>query len=958
LFLSSPSDLLRHINVDNEEYGRREIDSGLESPKQSSKRFSFGRRVNPSDERAKSPIVKPSLDAQDEGQLVDGEEPAASASSPDDFYRIKFTRAEKRDVAAAFRILAATRSPDKEGSNLGAAAVRDDASVSALSIARNIEASVVGLIAKLGEIFVNGEQSQPNQGRSAPHLRGDAVFEFFCEQRILFLLLDIAKETPSNSNSNSSYSPTSFHGVVWSPLVKAQVFRTTSLLISDVRNHPILYYLLSNNVVNEMVCCMMPLQQWTSPALEKMMPSYVDLLTSLALQLNSDPYIFPFLTVNGPDADAPKFPLFSAALETATCNQAQSDSHLYGNCINVVVSILQTEYAPIRGWVNEAVLEQRQLADHLCLRLLERYHRTSNVTTGPVIDGVRSNAIAGQIGAFKHQIETVNEVFWSGLRSLSIRLCETLLRRVISVLLGNLLPTGQRPFLVVGIVDVDVIPEREALAQVSAVFLTQFFTTLDYAPFQRMLAVALLHPQSTQTWFSSPDSVSSEKYFLMPALNALAEGKTDIGVDEAIPNPFLAEIIKSFKGEYGDWRLVAICVLVESLVKSEAMDRHILASLDVIPQKFTSEAYPVTSIEDALATYLSRHHTHPSPVSTMALECVGSLSLQLIYHAAMNATDGGKSSGTLPSVFSASPLWMGLTKAWDYFCSQALKSQDATGVANIFLDLVEASITNRYTAHYNGAGSLSHICSLSRYGCAGITSSSEILVRKLRGVSTNDVESSRYFVDMAIHFRALCKAVERLGNDLEAKCLVSKTMRKDQKRIVLDMRDEADELTRTIGGLVDKPANGTDLDLRGRMTFRFLSSKKQKQSSPKNKEKEAELTGGRMRTFSDDAGVFRVSSHLMLVLDPTDMFVVKPSAQIEFNRGTVITNISLQCVIAAAADGEWLHVAVRHPDVGFLVKNGTLKNFLRACCADQSFASSHPCSVLPWHKYREHGLAI
>ena len=63
----------------------------------------------------------------------------------------------------------------------------------------------------------------------------------------------------------------------------------------------------------------------------------------------------------------------------------------------------------------------------------------------------------------------------------------------------------------------------------------------------------------------------------------------------------------------------------------------------------------------------------------------------------------------------------------------------------------------------------------------------------------------------------------------------------------------------------------------------------------------------------------------MLVLDPTDMYIAKPyrSSEAE-NRATVVCSISLRSVIAAADDAEWLHVAVRHEDVGSLIKNGNM----------------------------------
>jgi hypothetical protein len=141
----------------------------------------------------------------------------------------------------------------------------------------------------------------------------------------------------------------------------------------------------------------------------------------------------------------------------------------------------------------------------------------------------------------------------------------------------------------------------------------------------------------------------------------------------------------------------------------------------------------------------------------------------------------------------------------------------------------------------------------------------------------------------------------------------------------LDLVDKADEISRAVGGLMDKPVIGTDLDLSGRMTFRFFSAIKGADAAlpPPTLDPYPRL-GGRERTFSEEKGIFRANSKLVLVLDPSDMFVVKPfTAQIE-NRGTVLASISLRRVIAAAADGDWLHVAVRHEDVGFLIKNGNM----------------------------------
>jgi hypothetical protein len=58
------------------------------------------------------------------------------------------------------------------------------------------------------------------------------------------------------------------------------------------------------------------------------------------------------------------------------------------------------------------------------------------------------------------------------------------------------------------------------------------------------------------------------------------------------------------------------------------------------------------------------------------------------------------------------------------------------------------------------------------------------------------------------------------------------------------------------------------------------------------------------------------------------------------NRGTVLCCIPLLKVIASAKDGNWLHVAVRHGDVGFLIKNGNM-----ALC----FESAGTCLIVRQH---------
>jgi hypothetical protein len=885
------ADLLQQIDIANEDLGRR---GAQEEPGPSTKTalFSLNWSLNLLRERQINPVEQDHRTAQ-----------------------------RKRDLSSAFRLLAATRSAGKEGSNGGAAATRDDASVTALAMARNLESSVIDLISGIGEVIVNAEQTSATKSS----LRSDAAFELFCDRKMLSLFVDIVKAKPNSSNSRSE---SCFYGVVWSPAVKAQVLHTVSVLVSGVRDPSALYFLLSQHCINTLIACMLPLTQWTDPALEKMLPAYVDLLKNFALQLVGSPHLFPFFTVQ--DGDDVLFPLLSATIEIGTSSYAQSDSFVHITCLNLMVDIMQISFEPVRSWVScDAETEQQHLADHLCQLLLRRYRKIANLAIGPVVDAVRSKAIGGQLAGLNDQMDVLNDIFCCGITSLNVRLCEALLRRVVSVLLKNLLPLKDRHFLIVGVTDADVVPDREAFAQASAFCLSRLFHGLEFSPFVRMLAVALFHPLSTPLWESS-DLLVGEEYKLTTALNALVQGKAA----DSIPNQYRQELVKALRGDYGDWRVVTSAMVLENVMKSGSLDYGTLVRLEIFPRFKDDNDHLVTSFEVALESFLGRHHTRVSAVSIAAIECATSLATEYVYRSALGATDGGNSMLDVAAVFSGSPVWKALMSARSYFFRQTLESQHAIGVSDIFVDLVEASVKKHYrrvrTAIKNvGSGPAVYAYLISQHGCTVRGASPECIIRKFRSVDSNDVEVTRFYSQMALHFRAICRILNRVRCQLQNPDTKSASL---NRMVDLLMTDKAEELSQIFGCLLEKPAIGTDLDLHGRMAFRFSSGSSggQELQSPSKSNGDSDNTE-RMRTFSDEM-IFRpVSDALFIVLDPTDIYVVKPFQRKSVNRGTVLCCIPLLNVIAAAKDGNWLHVAVRHNDVGFLVKNGNM-----ALCFDSA----------------------
>lgn len=926
------TDLLRHIDLDNNHLGqRRGIDEYDTECHRKSSRFSFRRSVIPSKD-----ISKNSSDDTDNSTKTK-EEPRDSFNSEHFFVSTNpiinpiGVVNSKVNLATAFRILAATKSPDKEGENYGAVAIRDESSVCGIQRARALENRVIELINQIGKIVANtGGDGRKGEDEQLS-VRTDPVFEYFCEKCIISLFVEIAREVRQGRNhplespsiSTKPQSSLSVRGVVWSGTVKAQVYRTVALLVSD-RNQTVIHYLLSNNYINDLTKCILPLQQWTEQALAQMLPPFVNLLKNLTLQIADDPHLFPFLTIENesvPDSDDSvesltrnvEFPLFTAALVTATSVYAQSDSQIYATCLAIIVNLMQISHKPIQIWICQSNVSQKVLADHLCQRLLDRYYRMINLTRGPVVNGARHNAIASQLVGLRDEMGMVHEIFWSGVRGMDVRLCESLLQRVVFVLLNHLLQTPPaRPFLIVGLIDADVIPEPEASAQVSTIFFSYMFSNLVYMPFQRMLSVALFHQNSTPIW-SRPKSItnaseSSGGYVLMPVLSDIVNNEETV---DTCLNPFRQEMFKTVEGEYGEWRTIATACLLQSVLNTDATDTDAVVMSGLI-----SSDGSISSLDRSIATFLARSHK-PSAITIQALECIGYLGLTILYRGVRNdIRDEDKTKKLIKSYVSKSPIWNAMKDARDHFCRQAMAFRNVTGVSDIFLDLTEAVIKNRYTARFSESGSATFICHLSRRGCFSKMIEADFLVRKNRCIGKNEVETARFFIQMGIHFRALCRVVDQFSFGAEIENDALSTFDEAKQREEFDFIDTADEITRTIGGLSDKPKAGATLDLTGRMFFRFQSAINRAKTQSTETSSESAI---------DE---FHTTTHLTLVLDPTDLYIVKPMVQkTEENRGTILFGISLRNIIAAAVDQSWLHIAVRNPDNitdKTLIKNGNM----------------------------------
>ncbi len=957
-------------------------------------------------------------------------------------------------VWTAWRKLSAMTSPDTiVGGALSI--VRNDDMVAELSQARAVESQVVELIRSMGEVIVYGEQNQDGI-KIVGGTNNDAVFEYFCDKNILALFVDIAKAKSHYCDvhffnlKNKSHHTTqqqqqrqrqSYNGVVWTASVKAQILQTVSFLLCNVQDPKSLYYLLSNNYVNELICTFVPLRQWTQHALEEIVPVYVNFLKTLTLQLARTPYLFQFYNTGTNSTNShssfnstplPTFPLLCAAVEVATSHYAQTDSLVHTTALNILLNIYQIPNNEIQNTIHEnAFIEQRLFISHLChFLLLKTYDNLCQLLTGPKVDIARSEALSAALTSFQDQLHFINDLLWCNFQSMNVQLCEYILRWVLhSHILPNLLlmktshNTKKKPNQQTK--PITLRSEEEAKSLSSIIFLTQLFVILDYVPLLRMVAVSIFHPFSPgeTTMQKVNQTESSQEYFLTSALNSIAqnhvyileesgnqsqeeEQKDHVKVEDielqnvsldkseddeedetyeelsgtrksfgrspsasslhdiddnnqtgaiyVSPNPFRQQILSLLQGNAGYEDFIPASMLLEITLTTKALDNAILRKLHILPdfERATKDTKSSTlmagdeilvpsEFENALAIFFDRDFDSSSASYILSLECAISLSLNLLNHLIQCITEGWTSFNTFSERFCASSLIQALVYAKKRVASKAICLRNDPGVCDLFSDLVEMEIkrrfsiytkdNNRNTDDQQSNNTEAIYFDLKENCVRTLNDKADVFIQKIEEVSTNEVEDAKFAIRLVISFHLLCTNLldchETLSSVIGPGSLGSSPKRwsQDQSCFKVSSTCVVDEDIVEIGGLKEQADRGTDLDVQGRTFFYFLPpSNMEERFRPRGLVEESKGSPlndkERKKNFTKRT---KANSELMMVIDPTELFIVKPNFRKNIHRGTILCSAPLRCVIATAPDDEWLHIAMRRvQDVGVLIKNG------------------------------------
>lgn len=281
------------------------------------------------------------------------------------FFQPKLTEEElvcsKEGLCDAFLALSASKEVGEHGSGR-------EVSESASRMARRFEDKVIKLISEVGDVVTCSEV--PKESTRA-ELRDDETFAFFCEKAMLTTLAGVFTSDPTTQGPYS--------GVAWSPRVKAQVLQTVGDLVGEAKESA-LYYLLSQHCVSYLLVHLLPLDKWTTPALEVLTPPYAALLRKLTMQLGSCPELFPFFIVQGEDQQTTAFPLLSAMTHLTMSPGVQSDSYVHATCLNLIVGLMKISDSTVRSWISRAKscfhhTTQSQRLSHRHRRCLQRRHR-------------------------------------------------------------------------------------------------------------------------------------------------------------------------------------------------------------------------------------------------------------------------------------------------------------------------------------------------------------------------------------------------------------------------------------------------------------------------------------------------------------------------------------------------------------------------------------------------------
>ena len=165
------------------------------------------------------------------------------------------------------------------------------------SVSKDNETVVIEILRGLAEMIVYGDSNS------------EILFDFFCEKNMLSLILEVMW--------TETGCPVKVH---------VQILQTLSILINSIRNETSLYYLLSNNYINEIIIFPHDFEDDNG---DGVCEQFISFLKTLSLKLNEHTVQFFFIEKTG------AFPLLTRSIDLLNHSEPMVRTAAQATILNV-----------------------------------------------------------------------------------------------------------------------------------------------------------------------------------------------------------------------------------------------------------------------------------------------------------------------------------------------------------------------------------------------------------------------------------------------------------------------------------------------------------------------------------------------------------------------------------------------------------------------------------------------
>eukprot|EP00026_Physarum_polycephalum_P000473 Phypoly_transcript_00474.p1 GENE.Phypoly_transcript_00474~~Phypoly_transcript_00474.p1 ORF type:complete len:1464 (+),score=272.40 Phypoly_transcript_00474:155-4546(+) len=326
---------------------------------------------------------------------------------------------------------------------------------------------IIETLRQIAELLIWGDQ------------HNSVFFDYFLEKNLLSFFLNILDQKTSKN-------------------VKVQLLQTLSILIENIRAQNSLYYLFSNNHVNELIIHRFDFSD------EEVLAYYISLLKTLSLKLDRSTIQFFF------NAQENDFPLYTEAIKFFNHEEGMIRIAVRTLTLNVY----RVEDEAMRKYILNSTAVP--YFSNIVWFIRQQCHTLDQMVRNSSHDNRRKldDFVAEMLDHFYY----LHDIFCLGIESMSLVLSEQLLHYLLTPLLVESLGAAKNQKEEEGKGEDD-----KKISPVLALFLlAQVFTVFTHKPLINTLAAALIHPE--------PDTFSNLKQLCPvgppPPLSDLAPKRT------------------------------------------------------------------------------------------------------------------------------------------------------------------------------------------------------------------------------------------------------------------------------------------------------------------------------------------------------------------------------------------------------------------------------------------------